>query len=255
EAYPKAKLTVQKALSLDDTLAEAHANLGAITMFYDLDWVSAEREYRRAIELNPDYEITYEVYSYLLCALGRPDEGIEKARRGLEANPLSGPMANDLALAYYQARRYDEAIEQYQKTLEMEPTRAEALLGLGMVYEQKGMYEEAIEEYQKAINAAGRSSAILAQLGHAYAMSGKRNEAISLVGEIKNMLDQSFRSPYDLAILYTGLGEREDAFEQLNKAYEETSGWIMYLKVEPQFDSLRADPRYGSLLQRLNLSA
>jgi DNA-binding winged helix-turn-helix (wHTH) protein/TolB-like protein/Flp pilus assembly protein TadD len=254
EAYPKAKLTVQKALSLDDTLAEAHANLGALFMFYDMDWVSAEREYRRAIELNPDYEGTYGVYSYLLCALGRLDEGVEKARQGLEANPLSGALGNDLALAYYQARRYDEAINQYQETLEMEPTRAESLLGLGMVYEQKGKYEDAINEYQKAIKSLGRTSPGLAQLGHAYAMSGKRNEAISIAGELRKVAKQSFRGSYDSAILYTGLGEQAKAFEQLNKAFEERSGWIIYLKVEPQFDSLRADPRYASLLQRINLS-
>jgi len=254
EAFPKARLTIQKALSLDDTLAAAHANLGALFMFYDLDWVSAEREYKRAIELNPDYETTYEGYSYLLCALGRPDEGVEKARRGLEANPLSGPMANDLALAYYQARRYDEAIKQYQKALEMEPARADDLLGLGMVYEQKGMYEEAINEYQKAIKLLGRTSPALAQLGHAYAMLGRRNEALSIVSELKQISKQSFRGSYDSAILYTGLGERDKAFEQLNQAYEERSGWIIYLKVEPQFESLRADPRYAALLQRLNLS-
>jgi DNA-binding winged helix-turn-helix (wHTH) protein/TolB-like protein/Flp pilus assembly protein TadD len=185
EAYPKAKLTGQKALSLDDTLAEAHANLGALFMFYDLDWVNAEREYKRAIDLNPEYEGTYEVYSYLLCALGRPDEGVEKARHGLEVNPLSGALGNDLALAYYQARRYDEAIRQYQKLLEIEPARAEALLGLGMVYEQKGMYEQAINEYQKAIKSSGRTSSNVAQLGHAYAMSGKRDEALLLIKELR----------------------------------------------------------------------
>jgi len=254
DAYPKAKLTVLKALSLDDTLAEAHASFGAITMFYDMDWASAEREYKRAIELDPDYEGTYEVYSYLLCALGRPDEAIEKARRGLQANPLSGALANDLGLAYYQARRYNEAITQYQKTLEMEPNRAEAMLGLGMAYEQKGMYDAAINEYQKAIKTLGRTSPHLAQLGHAYAMLGRRSQAVSLIGELKELSKQSFRASYDAAILYTGLGERDKAFEQLNKAYEERSGWIIYLRVEPQFDPLRADARYASLLQRINLS-
>ena len=136
----------------------------------------------------------------------------------------------------------------------MEPTRAEALLGLGMVYARKGMYEEAINEYQKAIKSLGRTSPNLAQLGHAYALSGKRNEAISIVGEFREMSKQSFRGSYDSAILYTGLGDRDKAFEQLNKAYEERSGWIIYLKVEPQFEPLRSDPRYASLLQRLNLS-
>jgi len=153
-----------------------------------------------------------------------------------------------------QARQYDAAIDQYQKTLEMEPTRGEALLGLGMVYEQKSMYEEAINQYQKAIASLGRTSPVLAQLGHAYAMSGKKTEAIKVVGEFKEIAKQGFRGSYDSAILYTGLGERDKAFEQLNNAYEERSGWIIYLKVEPQFDSLRADPRYASLLQRMNLS-
>jgi tetratricopeptide (TPR) repeat protein/DNA-binding winged helix-turn-helix (wHTH) protein len=254
EAFPKARLTIQKALRLDDTRAEAHANLGALFMFYDMDWMSAEREYQRAIELNPDYETTYEAYSYLLCALGRPDEGVEKARRGLEANPLSGPLGNDLAMAYYLARRYDEAIKQFQKTLEIEPDRAEDLLGLGTVYEQQGRYEEALNEYQKAIKSLGRTSPALAQLGHAYAMLGRRNEALSVVSELKEISKKSFRGSYDLAILYTGLNELDKAFEQLNQAYEERSGWIIYLKVEPQFESLRADPRYASLLQRLNLS-
>jgi DNA-binding winged helix-turn-helix (wHTH) protein/TolB-like protein/Flp pilus assembly protein TadD len=253
EAYPKAKLTGQKALSLDDTLAEAHANLGALFMFYDLDWVNAEREYKRAIDLDPEYEGTYEVYSYLLCALGRPDEGVEKAQRGLEINPLSGALGNDLALAYYQARRYDEAIKQYQKLLEIEPARAEALLGLGMVYEQKGMYEQAINEYQKAIKSLGRTSPNVAQLGHAYAMSGKRTEALALVSELKDLSSQNFRASYDAAILYTALGDKDKAFGQLNKAFEERSGWIIYLKVEPQFDPIRSDPRYESLLRRLNL--
>ena len=253
EAYPKAKLTVQKALSLDDTLGAAHANLGALFMFYDFDWVSAEREYRRAIELSPDYPITYELYSYLLCALGRPDEGVEQARRALEVDPLSGPLSNDLALAYYQARRYDEAIQQYQKTLEIEPARGESLLGLGMVYEQKGMYDEAINQYQMAMKSMGKTSPILAQLGHAYALSGRRKEAITVAGEFKEISKQSFRSSYDSAILHTALGELDKAFEQLNIAYEERSGWIIYLKVEPQFDSLRSDPRYASLIQRLKL--
>jgi tetratricopeptide (TPR) repeat protein len=222
-------------------------------MFYDFDWVSAEREYRRAIELNPDYPITYELYSYLLCALGRPDEGVEQARRALEVDPLSGPLSNDLALAYYQARRYDEAIKQYEKTLEIEPARGESLLGLGMVYEQKGMYDEAINQYQMAMKSMGKTSPILAQLSHAHALSGRRKEAINVAREFKEISKQSFRSAYDSAILHTALGEFDKAFEQLNIAYEERSGWIIYLKVEPQFDSLRSDARYASLIQRLKL--
>ncbi len=253
ESYLKAKAAVKKALEIDDTLAEAHVTMGALIMFSDFDWEAAEREYKRAIELNPNYELTYELYSYLLSALGRPDEAVAMAQRGLELNPLSANLSGDVAMAYYNARQYDQAIKQIQMTLEIEPNRYFAHFQLGNVYEQKGMYEEAIAEYQKAISLSERTSQNLGCLGHTYAASGKTNEAIKILNEMKEMSKQKYVSPYDLAILYTGLGEKDKAIEQLNHAYEEQSGWIIYLKVEPLFNPLRSDSRFTDLIRRVGL--
>jgi serine/threonine-protein kinase len=252
EGYAKGKAAVKKALELDETLAEAHATLGALTMFYDLDWAAAEREYKRAIELNPNYPTTYEVYSYLLTATGRLDEGIAMVRRGLELDPLSVLLSGDTGQAYYCARRYDEAIQQMQKSI-VDPNDAGANIILGEIYEQKGMYDEAIAAYQKAISASERTSTILGLLGHAYATSGRRAEALKILAELEEMSTQKYVSPYDMAVLYTGLGEKDRAIEQLNKAYEQRAGWVINLKVEPLFDPLRSDPRFADIVRRMSL--
>ena len=251
EGYPKAKVAVKRALEIDNTLAEAHNTAGALAMFYDLDWATAEREYKRAIELNPNYAITYEVYSYLLSAIGRLDEGIAMAQRGLQVDTLSVPLGNDVGGAYYLARRYDQAIKQYQESIELDSTDAVAHWNLGEVYELKGMPEAAIKELQKAIAIAGRTSGLLALLGHAYAASGKQGEAQKILGQLNKMSEQAYVSPYDLAILYIGLGDKDRAFEQLTKAYEDRTGWIIYLNVEPIFDPLRSDPRFVELVSRM----
>jgi serine/threonine-protein kinase len=184
EGYPKGKIAVKRALEIDDTLAEAHTTSGALTMFYDLDWAAAEREYKRAIELNPNYEITYEVYSYLLLATGRLDEGIKSAQRGLEVAPLSIVLSGDVASAYYLARRYDEALKQVQTSKEIDPSHFGGFIYLAQVYEMKGMYEEAIKELLKAAAVGGRTSGVLSLLGYAYAASGKQAEAQKILAEL-----------------------------------------------------------------------
>ncbi len=253
EYYPKAMAAAKKALELDDMLAEAHSTFGAIKMFYEFDWEAAEREYRRAIELNPNQTDAYELYSYWLTSVGRTNEAIEMARRGLQTDPLSLPLSDDLAAAYYNARRYDEAIKQYQKSLEIDANHAGAYLGLGFAYEQKGMYEEAIAAYQKNISLSDRISFNLGPLGHAYAASGRKGEALKILDEMRGMAGQKYISPFDLAILYTGLGDRERALEELNRAYEERAGWLITIKVEPLFDPLRSDPRFQDILRRMKL--
>ena len=253
EGYPKGKIAAKRALEIDDTLAEAHTTAGALTMFYDLDWTAAEREYKRAIELNPSYPISYEVYSYLLSATGRLDEAIKMAQRGADVDPLSVVLADDVSGAYYLARRYDEAIKQLEKSLEIDPNHFGGYMALGQVYEAKGMHEEAIKSLQKAIGIGGRTSGVLAPLGRAYAASGKKVEAQKILTELKEMAKQTYVSSYDLAILYVGLGDKEHALEQLNKAYEDRAGWIMDINVEPVFDSLRSDPRFAELVSRMKL--
>jgi serine/threonine-protein kinase len=251
EGYPKGKIAVKRALEIDDTLAEAHTTSGALTMFYDLDWAAAEREYKRAIELNPNYEITHEVYSYLLSATGRLDEGIKSAQRGLEVDPLSVVLSGDLASAYYLARRYDEALIQAKKSLEMDSSHFGGFANLAQVYLMKGMPDEAIRELLKASAIGGRTSGVLSLLGYAYATAGKQAEAQKMLAELNEMSKQAYVSPYDLAILYVGLGDKNRAIEQLNRAYDDRAGWIIYLKVEPIFDPLRSDPRFAELLSRM----
>lgn len=254
EGYPKGKLAVKRALELDDSLAEAHTTAGALTMFYDLDWATAEREDKRAIELNPNYEITYEVYSYLLSATGRVDEGIAMAQRGLQVDPLSVALSNDVGGAFYLARRYDEAIRQYQKSIELDPNDSGEHLNLGEVYELKGMHDQAIKEFQKTISIAGRTSGVLGLLGHAYAASGKQSDALKVLDELKEVSKKGYVSPWDTALLYVGLGDKDRAFAELNKAYDDRAGWIINLKVEPILDPLRSDPRYADLVSRMKFT-
>lgn len=253
EGYPKAMAAARRALELDDSLAEAHASAGAITMFSKFDWATAEREYKRAAQLNPNYSLSYELYSYLLTSMGRADEAISMARRGAEVDPLSGLLSDDVASAFYFARRYDEAIRQTQKFLDIEPNRPGAHAGLGQNYYQKGMYPEAINEYEIAIKLMGRNPSALALLGCAYAAQGKQAEALKLLEEMKGIAKEKYVSPYDLALLYTSLGQKQDAIAQLNKAYQERSGWMIYLKVEPMFDSLHGERGFTDLVRRLNL--
>ncbi|MEP6787191.1 MAG: tetratricopeptide repeat protein [Acidobacteriota bacterium] len=253
EGYQKGKAAAKKALEIDEGLAEAHVSFGAMSMFFDFDWQTAEREYKRALELNPNYELTYELYSYLLSARGRPDEAIAMAQRGLQVDPLSALLSDDVASAYYFGRQYDHAIKQYQKSLEIEPDRPEAHMALGNVYDQQGRYNESVVEYQKAISLSERTSNVLGYLGRAYALADKRNEALKILNEMKEMSKGKYVSPYDLANLYTGLGEKDKALEQLKGAYEERAGWVIYLKVEPFFDPLRKEPPFQDLLKRMSL--
>ncbi|MDQ5846165.1 MAG: tetratricopeptide repeat protein, partial [Acidobacteriota bacterium] len=148
---------------------------------------------------------------------------------------------------------YDESLAQYRKTLDLEPNRPGAFAGIAAVYQQKGMYDEAIKFYEKAISGTGRAPNALVVLAYAYATSGRKAEATKIANELAAIGKQQYVSPFDLAILYTGLGEKERAIEQLNKAFEDRAGWIMYLKVEPLFDPLRSDPGFTDLVRRLNL--
>lgn len=255
EGFLKAKIASNKAVQLDDSLAEAHASAGAVAMFYDYDWATAEQEYKRAIELNPSYEIAFDLYLYLLVALGRFDDGIRMAQRGIETAPASIVLSNDLGAAYYMSRRFDESFRQVQKTLDLEPNHPGLLTLLASLYEAKGMHNEAIEQCRKAIGLVGRTSGALSSLGHVYAESGRRDEAIKIINELLERSKSEYISPYDVAIIYVGLGDRERAFEQLEKAYDDRAGWMMNLNVDPIFDPIRSDPRFTELVHRMKLSS
>ena len=253
DAYPRAKEAAMKALGLDDKLAEAHTSLGAVKFFYDWDWASAEREFRRAIEINPGYSDAHQMYSYHLSAVGRLDEALAEMRRAQELDPLSIAKIAGMGEIFNHKRQYDQAIEQYQKALEMDPNSGFVHWALGNVYVQKGMYAEAIAEYQKAIPLSGDSPDEPAALGYAYALSGKRHEAQELIDELKERSKRRYISPTVIAFIYAGLGEKDQAFALLDKAYDERDSILVLLKVEPAFNNLRSDPRFAELMRRVGL--
>jgi serine/threonine protein kinase/Tfp pilus assembly protein PilF len=252
ETFPKAKAAALKALELDDTLAEARASLGYAKSCYDWDWLASEKVFKQAIELNPGYPIAHQWYGSTLTMMGRHDEAIAEQRRAQELDPLSVVISASVGWLLYYARRFDEAIEQSRKTLEMDPNFALAHLWLGWAYEQTGRYKEASEEAKKAVTLSGGSPYYRASLGHAYAQSGMKVEAEKILEELNEVPQRMYVSPYFLAEIYTGLGENEEAFRWLERAYEERANLLVFLKVEPKVDPLRSDPRFQDLLRRMN---
>ncbi|UCG53272.1 MAG: protein kinase [Candidatus Latescibacterota bacterium] len=254
EAFPRARKAAQKSLELDDTLAEAHASLGWISANYNWDWENAEKQYKRALELNPCYATGHQWYSELLMYVGRHDESIAEAKRALELDPLSLIINNDLGQVFYFARRYDEAIKQLRKTLEMDPGFVISHFFLAFAYAQKSMYEEALNTIQNAMELAGEGdSLILSQLGVIYSLSGKEEDAIKVLAALQELSERKYVSPFCVALIYVGLGQIDKAFWWLEKAYEECDHWIETLKVHPALDTVRSDSRYADLLQKTGL--
>lgn len=255
EVMPKAKRAAVKALELDEALAEAHLSLGTYRLFYDWNWLEAERELKRAIELNPNNPDAHHFYGHYLQAMGRTDEAIVETKRGLELDPVSLIINTELGWAFYWARQYDQAIEQYRKTLKMDPSFVFASWGLAQAYVENEMYDEAIAELEKARTLSGGWSALLAELGYASAMSGQRVEAQRILHELKERARQEYIDPALIANIYIALGEKEQAFEWLEKAYRGRSPvWMIWLKVEPKFDRLRSDLRFTDLIRRIGLA-
>ncbi len=250
DSYPRARAAATKALEIDDTLAEAHTSIARIRMAFDWDWLAAEREFKRAIELNPNYATAHHWYGMYLVRMGRFDEALSEIKQAQKLDPLSLIINADMGAPLFFARQYDQAIEQHRKTLEMDLNFPPTHLRLGAAYEQKGMYQEAIAEYQRAIELSGDNTKTSVVLGYAYAVSGRRAEAQKELDQLK---EQS-NSPYDIAMIYTALGDKEQAFEWLEKAYEDRSGGLVFLKVDPGLDSLRSDPRFADLLRRVGLT-
>ena len=251
EASLKAKEAAIKAVELDDTLAEAHAALAKIATLQEWDWKGAEREFRRAIALNPNYVDAHHYYSHYLISLGRFDESLAESQLALALDPLDAHMNFHLGFHYYQARQYDQAIAQLQKTLDIKRDYSEAHAILGLVYEQQGRYQEAIAEMQKNMEMSGSDQR--GSIGHVYATSGQRGEAQKLLNELREESKRKYVSPYNIAKIYEGLDEKDQAFTLLEKAYAERDSNIINLKVDPRFDSLRSDPRFRDLLRRIGL--
>jgi DNA-binding winged helix-turn-helix (wHTH) protein/TolB-like protein/Flp pilus assembly protein TadD len=256
EGFPKAKAAAVKALEIDETLAEAHTSLAFIKFRWDRDRVEAEREFQLAIKHKPTYAPAHQWYSSYLVALERFDEAIAEARRTSELEPLSFTASSHLGWILYLAGRHDEAIAQCIKILRLDPTSFPARRYLGLAYEQKRMYPQAIEEFQKGLKVSG-SPLMLALLGHAYAASGKTKEARQVLTDLHDLSQakdaRRYVSPYTVAAIYAALNDKDEAFKWLEQAYETRDVWLMNLKVDPVFVTLRTDKRFQDLLNRAGL--
>jgi TolB-like protein len=253
EAFSKARVATLKALEIDKTLAEAHASLAQLDL-YEFDWLAAERELRRSIELNPGFAVAHHWYALYLSAKGRFKEALAEANRAYGLDPLSVIINRDLGLIYYYARQPGRAIEQYRKTLELDPNFALAHQALGRAYLEMGMYTKGVEEIQLAVRLSGESAGMLAALAHAYGLAGKTEKARGILGDLTERSRRSYVPPTSIAVIYAGLGEKENALEWLEKAWGEQDVGLHTLKVHPIFNGLCTDPRFQDLLRRMNLA-
>ncbi|MFQ5798088.1 MAG: tetratricopeptide repeat protein, partial [Bacteroidota bacterium] len=254
EVMPKAKRAAVKALEIDDALAEAHTSLGFVRSVYDWAWLDAEREFRRSIELKPSYATGHHWYAVTyLTPMRRLDEAIAEMKRAQELNPLCLTTNEWLGTELLFARQYDKAIDQFQKTLEVDPNFPPAHFYLAQTYVQKAMHKEAITEVQNAITLSGRLPRTVATLGRIYAVAGEVEKAQKVLDELKELSKRRYVPSYYVALIYVDLGQMDQAFQWLEKAYEERESELVFLKVDPSLDSLRSDSRFIALLKKTNL--
>jgi TolB-like protein/Tfp pilus assembly protein PilF len=250
--YPEAKRFVARALELDETLAEAHTVQATVRTHYEGDRAGGEQEHKRAIELNAGNSTAHMRYAYFLSQEGRIDESLAESQRALELDPVSLIVNTNLGQRLYNARQFDEAIEQLSKTLELDPNFYIARLELGQAYAQAGRYSDSLIELKKAVELSRENT--LATLGYVYAISGRKSEARQVLAELRELERQHYVSSVDLAGVSAGLGDKDQAFAWLDKAYEAYEAKLALLKVDPKFDSLRTDPRFDRLLRQIGLT-
>ncbi|MEP6920512.1 MAG: protein kinase [bacterium] len=252
DVMPKAKHAAMKAIAIDDTLAEGHAALAIALTAYDWDWPNAENEFRRAIELSPDYPTAHANYGWYLSLMARTEEAIAESKRATELDPLSTDYNHNLGLALYRGRRPDQAVAQFRKTLELDPNDWITRTNLGWALISQGKFTEAITELQRA-RQIDDNHYVLAGLGQAYALSGNRSGALKAIEQMKEWSKRRYVSPHSIALVYAGLGEKDLAFEWLEKAIEARSEHMGWLRVDPRMDPLRSDPRFTALVRRIGL--
>jgi serine/threonine protein kinase len=252
EGLPRAKAAAMKALEIDDTLAEAHTSL-AHARLHNWEWAEAEREFHRALELNPGDATALNFFAEYLLAVDRIDEAIDEIKKAQEIDPLSLIINSIVAWAFYFAGQYDEAIIQGHNALEIDPSFPWAHYRLGQAYEGKEMFAEALAELEKAKQLYPGNNEISAALAHAYAVSGSKTKAQQILHELQEEWDRGSCSAYDIALIHAGLGENDQAFHWLEKACQEHDGAIIHLKVDPRLDGLHSDSRFTEVVRRLGL--
>lgn len=251
EGCGKAKGLAQKALEIDPSSAEAHASLAFATMFYDYDFVAAEREFERSIDLNPRYATAHLWFGLSLALVARYEEAAAEVKRAIRLDPQSMTIET-LGSVFFFARRYDEAIEQYEKALELDPRLGQTLCMLGLTYAYKSLPEPAVAASRKGVELAQGASFLVALLGDTYASSGYRDEAQKIVEELQEVSKQRYVTPYAVGRIYAALGMKDEAIRWLETAYRERAALVACLKTDPRLDGLRSDPRFQDLVRRMN---
>ena len=253
ESFPQARAYAEKALVLDETLADAHLSLGIVKLLYEWDWPAAEKELRRAKELDPNNPQVYHFYGHYLQSVGRVEEAINETKRGVELDPTSLIISAELGWAYYCARQYDQAISQDRKTLELDPNFIYTSWVIAQSYEQTGRFQESVAELKRARTIDANWPYIIAELGYTYAASGERSQAEIILQQLKERAAREYIDAILIANIYVGLGQKDQAFAWLEKAYQERSGLMPWVKGEPKWDPLRGDARFADLLRRISL--
>ncbi|HLG16368.1 MAG TPA: tetratricopeptide repeat protein [Blastocatellia bacterium] len=254
DVMPRAREAAMKALELDDQLAEAHASLGICAVFYDRDWARADAEFRRALELSPNYADAHLHLARYLQASGRADEAGSEIRRAAELDPASPVIDIERGWQYLYEREYDRAIEHLRKARYKDPRWSAASLPLARAYNANGMYAEAIAELTRGTQLISNSPALRAEMGCAYAGSGRRDEALRILNELKQRAAQEHVDPAFIALIHASLGQRDQALAELENAYVDRSPRLSFIKADPGFDSLRRDPRFADLVRRMGFA-
>jgi TolB-like protein/DNA-binding winged helix-turn-helix (wHTH) protein/Tfp pilus assembly protein PilF len=253
DSFPQARAAAEKAIALDPSLAEPHTSLAYVHLYFDWDWAAAENEFKKAISLNPNYATAHEWYSIYLIAMQRPNEAKAEINRALELDPLSLVINTDVGYQLFYARKYDEAIVQFRKTLQMAPKFGLAHLWLGRAYQQKGMYSEAMEEYRATDAATPNWVVTLAGIGNLEGVASHNDKAREMLSKLAVMSKEKYVTPYGIALIYAGMGDKDQAFHFLNKAVDDRAHWLVWLRFDPRWDSMRADLRYADLERRIGL--
>jgi len=251
EGFPKAKTAAERALSLDDHLAEAHASLGLVKFYYEWDWNGAEAEFKKALELNPGYAQAHQYYADFVKSFGRFDEALEEMKKALTLDPLSYSINTGIGHVLYLSRQYDLAVDQYRKVVESDPSFVPARLWFGRPYLQKGMFKEAIEQVEEAVKLSHETTVSLATLAQAFAAAGRIADAKKLLDKLLTRGTEQYVPSYWIALVYTSMGNKDEAMKYLERAFLERSSWLVWANVEPRFDALRSDERFASLLARI----
>jgi tetratricopeptide (TPR) repeat protein len=252
ETLPKARAAVDRALQLDDSLAEAHTSSASI--YQKLwRWAEAEEEFRRALSLNPNYPTAHHWYAYYFYVKRQFDDAMREIKRAHELDPLSPVISENVAFVYLVKNDLNSAVEQCQRTIELDPGFADAHYILGFAYLKQGRNEEATAEFQKAVELSGRAGTYLSNLGYCYAVTGRRTEALAILKELEEKHTRGESSGLFLAGVYAGLGDKDQAFAWLEKDFQQRSGQLPTIAFRPHFENLRSDPRYADLLRRMGL--